>query len=83
MATETAEKLSTCGHVEVLADVGLVSVEGLINFTTGESTTACVLREIKIGKSGKMDVGKKWIQMLHCPICGEKLLAEQVGAKQS
>lgn len=77
--TKERTKLSECGHVEVLVDAGLICYDELMNFSTGETTPACLLREIKEGKSGYLSVGKRWIQMLHCPICGEKLLTEKVG----
>ena len=73
------DKLSECGHVEFLADNGLIYVDGLMNMTTGKTITAPILKELRDGRNGRLTVGSKWIQMLHCPICGSKLLQEQVG----
>ena len=73
------EKLSECGHVDKLVESGLIQFENLLNMSSGKSTPACILREIKEGRSVHLSVGKKWIQMIHCPICGEKLLTELVG----
>ena len=77
MTPETATPFATteCGHLEFLADQGILRFGLMINNKTGKSSMAPVLNQFKEGKDGMLRVTKdcSYIVIGHCPVCGQRV----------
>ena len=66
-------EFSECGHVDVLLEFGWLTTGAKIDMPTGKTQTVVVLWKLKEGKDGRLSVKGDWIEVRHCPLCGEKL----------
>jgi hypothetical protein len=48
----------------------------IMHLPTGQTRQAPVLRPLKAGRDGRLIVGKGWLEVHFCPLCGEKVQAE-------
>lgn len=70
---EKTTEYSECGHVDALVNVGFLQIGQMLVFNTGKLHPVVVIYAIKDTKSGRRSVTTSWIEIKHCPICGEKL----------
>lgn len=60
-------------HVEVLVQHKYLDKGVLINIGEGTTRTVPIIRKLAMGRNGKMVATGDWMEVTHCPICGEPL----------